>query len=104
VAAKFKAQQFFILLIRILSLAMATRLRKMGYQEKLLSIVFKSEKRGIPTTGSPIPTIQSRIPTDGQIWPEQIGISGRIKSESAIGLHRNQWSVWVGICSSCCKS
>ncbi|EHW5574651.1 hypothetical protein SK168_004130 [Salmonella enterica] len=34
---------------------------------------------------------------DGQIWPEQIGIRGRIKSESAIGLNRNQWSVWVGI-------
>lgn len=55
-------------------------------------------------TGSPIPTIRSRIPepgsripTDGQIWPEQIGIRGRIKSESAIGLNRNQWSVWVGI-------
>nr|WP_239914466.1 hypothetical protein [Salmonella enterica] len=26
-----------------------------------------------------------------------MGIRGRIKSESAIGLHRNQWSVWVGI-------
>ncbi|HFN1103752.1 TPA: ABC transporter transmembrane domain-containing protein [Klebsiella variicola subsp. variicola] len=44
---------------------------------------FKSEKRGIPT--------------EGQIWPEQIGIRGRIKLESAIGLNRNQWSVWVGI-------
>lgn len=40
---------------------------------------FKSEKRGIPTTGSPIPTIRSRIPTEGQIWPKQIGIRGRIK-------------------------
>ncbi|KAB3081699.1 hypothetical protein F9222_26890, partial [Escherichia coli] len=29
----------------------------------------------------------------------QIGICGRIKSESAIGLNRNQWSVWVGICN-----
>jgi hypothetical protein len=65
---------------------------------------FQSEKRGIPTTGSPIPTIRSRIPEpgsripmDGQIWPEQIGIRGRIKSESAIGLNRNQWSVWIGI-------
>lgn len=47
-------------------------------------------------TGSPIPIIRSRIPEpgsripmDGQIWPEQIGIRGRIKSESMVGLGRN---------------
>ena len=35
-----------ILLIRVLSLAMTTRLRKMGYQEKVLSIVFKVKSAG----------------------------------------------------------
>lgn len=34
---------------------------------------------------------------EGPILPEQIGISSRIESESAIRLYRNQWSVWVGI-------
>lgn len=43
---------------------------------------FQSEKRGIPEPGS-------RIPTDGQIWPEQIGKCDRITSESMVGLGRN---------------
>ena len=89
VTVKFKAQQFFNFTHPRFQSCHGDTSPEDGVSEESVVYCFKSEKRGIPTTGSPILTIRSRIPTDGQIWPEQIGMCDRITSESMVGLGRN---------------
>ncbi|ATF95423.1 Uncharacterised protein [Cedecea neteri] len=74
VAVKFKANQFVNLLIRVLNLAMATRLRKLGYQEKMLSIVLKVKSAGFRRQDHRF---------------QQMVRFGRNKSESMVGLDQN---------------
>ncbi|WP_240822965.1 hypothetical protein, partial [Pectobacterium aquaticum] len=71
-----------ILLIRVLSLAMATRLRKMGYQEKVLPIVLKVKSAGF------------RRQDHGF---RRMARFGRNKSESAVELNRKVRSDYIGI-------
>lgn len=90
VTDKFQAQQFFYFTHPHPQSCHGYTPQEDALSDESVVHCFQIEKRGILETGS-------RIPTDDQIWPEQIEIRGRIKSESAIGLHWNEWSVWVGI-------
>ncbi|RZN45461.1 hypothetical protein D9597_19755 [Escherichia sp. E13S3] len=78
-----------ILLIRVLSLAMATRLRKMGYQEKVLSIVFKVKSAGFRR--------QKRQFRQSDHGFRRSAKSGRNKSEFVVELNRKVRSDYIGI-------
>lgn len=77
VTVKFQAQQFFNFIHPRSQSCHGDTHPEDALSGRSVFHCFISEKSGIPTTGSP-------IPTEGQLWPEQIGINSRFGSEYAV--------------------
>jgi len=75
---------------------MATLLRKMRYQEKVLSIVLKVKSAGFRRQDHRFRQSDHGFRSRDHGFRRRAK-SGRNKSEFVVELNRNQWSVWVGI-------